>query len=552
MRRLSVWPGIVCLMIFAGVAGLSDARPVPSPHPSIAIKAEAMQGHMAFLADDLLEGRAPNTRGERMTALYIASQMRAAGLKPAGEGSGYLQSVGLRSSKLDPDSVRFAITGPSGRREFINGRHVVVLSEEAAGEERVEAEVVFVGSGIVSAKHGLDEYAGLDVRGKVVAVMGGAPAWLPSAEAAHLASSKQQRLEAQKRGAVGLISIWTPVREKVVPFASLSKWITRSTLSWRSLPTTENRTDPGVQTIATVNGAAIEALFETAPRTFPDVLKRWGAGTQRGFPLKSRVSLERRTVQDDAGAALNVVGLLPGRDPALATEAVVVTAHHDHLGLTGAATGDGVYNGALDNAVGVAALLEVARHIAASPERPRRSLLFVAVGAEESGLLGSDYFAAHPPAGFRMVANVNIDGALPFYDFADIIAFGAEQSDMGDRLTVAAGELGLAVAPDPFPEQGIFTRSDQYSFVKRGIPALFLYMGFSDLQGRPVGRALWDETLATHYHQPTDDLALPIDYGVTAKFADVFRRLVLEVANAASAPKWRPESIFGEWPVTQR
>ena len=166
------------------------------------------------------------------------------------------------------------------------------------------------------------------------------------------------------------------------------------------------------------------------------------------------------------------------------------------------------------------------------------------MGAEEKGLIGSDYFAANPTVG-AIVANVNLDGAMPFYDFRDVIAFGAEQSQMAERLADAAGQLGLAVAPDPFPEEGIFTRSDQYSFVRRGVPALFLYMGFHDLAGRNVGRRLWDELGATIVHQPGDDLSQPIDYRVAAKFADVFRRVTLETANSAERPRWYRDSLFG-------
>ena len=148
--------------------------------------------------------------------------------------------------------------------------------------------------------------------------------------------------------------------------------------------------------------------------------------------------------------------------------------------------------------------------------------------------------------GAKIVANVNLDGAMPFYDFRDVIAFGAEQSQMGERLGAAAGELGLAVAPDPFPEEGIFTRSDQYSFVKRGVPSLFLYMGFHDLAGRNVGRGLWDELGARITHQPADDLSQPIDWAVTAKFADVFRRVTLATANAPERPLWYGTSLFGK------
>ena len=208
--------------------------------------------------------------------------------------------------------------------------------------------------------------------------------------------------------------------------------------------------------------------------------------------------------------------------------------------------GDNIYNGALDNAIGTAGLLEVARKLAAAKVPPRRSILFVGVWAEEKGLVGSDYFAAYPPLPIgSIVANINIDGMMPFYDFADVIAFGAEQSELSERLQKAAGQLGLTISPDPFPEEGIFTRSDQYSFVKRGIPSVFLYVGFRNLARQEVGRKWWDRLNETIVHQPADDSRQQIDYKVAAKFTDVFRRLVLETANAPARPLWYEWSSFG-------
>jgi Zn-dependent M28 family amino/carboxypeptidase len=285
-------------------------------------------------------------------------------------------------------------------------------------------------------------------------------------------------------------------------------------------------------------------LFEGARRRFPALLAEGARRSPRGFPLKTRLSLTRRSRHDDGLIAANVAGLLPGSDPALSDELVVVSAHYDHIGIGTAVDGDSIYNGALDNAAGTALLIELARELAAGGERPRRPILFLAAGAEEKGLIGSDYFAAHPtmPAA-RLVANINIDGAIPYYDFGDVIAFGAEQSQLAERLSAAAGRLGLAVAPDPFPEEGIFTRSDQYSFVRRGVPALFLFMGFTDREGRSVGRAVWDQAIA-RAHTPGDDLAQPIDYAVLAKLGEVARRLILETANAPARPLWYRDSPF--------
>jgi Zn-dependent M28 family amino/carboxypeptidase len=298
---------------------------------------------------------------------------------------------------------------------------------------------------------------------------------------------------------------------------------------------------------AYVRGAAAAALLAPSGRSLEALVSEGRSRSPRGADLGTRVSLSRRSKHDDRLSTANVAGLLRGSDPRLKDELVVVTAHYDHVGVGAPVRGDSIYNGTLDNAIGTAMLVEVARALASAGTRPRRSILFLAVGAEEKGLIGSDYFAANSTVpGARMVANINLDGAMPFYDFRDVIAFGAEQSQMGERLAAAARELGLAVAPDPFPEEGIFTRSDQYSFVKRGVPSLFLYMGFHDLRGRNVGQPLWDDLGARITHQPADDLSQPIDWAVAAKFADVFRRVTLATANTQERPLWYGSSVFGK------
>ncbi len=520
---------------------IATAAPVPSGSPAIAIDPSRLEAHMAFLADDLLEGREAGTRGDALAQLYLRTRFQEIGLRPAGERGSYLQRFRVRATRLVPESVDLRIGGIP----FANGDRVALFGDPLETEQRLEAPAVFAGYGIVAPERGIDDYRGLDVRGKVAVVLGGPPAFLPAAEAAHHGSSERQRLTAEAHGAVGLVILWTPALERRFPFDGLKPLLGRADLNWLGPDGRPQVAAPGIRLRAFVRGEAAEALLRGAPR--PTAAHREDAQRRSpaGFALPARISLVRRSRHDDRLASANVAALLPGSDPRLRDEIVVLTAHYDHVGVGAPVAGDSVYNGALDNAVGPAMLIEVARTLAQAPVRPRRSILFLAGGAEEKGLIGSDYFAAHPSVPGRIVADINLDGAMPFYDFSDVIAFGAEQSQMGERLAAATAQLGLAVAPDPFPEEGIFARSDQYSFVKRGVPSLFLYMGFHDLGGRNVGRRLWDELNATIVHQPGDDLSQPIDYRVAAKFADVFRRVALETANVAERPRWYRQSPFG-------
>jgi Zn-dependent M28 family amino/carboxypeptidase len=519
---------------------------VPKDSAEIAASAAEIRAHMTVLADDLYEGREAGTRGDALAQLYIASRMAAVGLQPAGDRGGFVRTFRIRATKLIPNTVSFTITGPAGAKDFTNGAEVAVFGDPLEPQQKIDdAALVFAGYGISAPERGIDDYAGLDVRGKVAVVLGGPPPFLPAAEAAHYGSADQQRLAAERAGAIGVVQLWTPAYEARFPWTAMSSLLGRTDMTWIGAGGIAHVIAPGIRLRAFAHGAASDALLAGSGRALARLLAEARTHSPKGFALPSRLSFGRRSSHDDSRRSGNVAGLLVGSDAKLRDEVVVLTAHYDHVGIGPPVAGDAIYNGALDNASGTAGLLEVARLMAAAPQRPKRSVLFLAVGAEEKGLVGSDYFAAHPdgPAA-KIVANINLDGMMPFYDFSDVIAFGAEHSQMGERLATAAAQLGLKVAPDPFPEEGIFTRSDQYSFVKRGVPSVFLYVGFSDMAGRSVGRKHWDAN-ARFIHQPNDDLTLPIDYAVAAKFTELFRRLVIVTANTPERPLWYRSSSFG-------
>ncbi|MEL6364907.1 MAG: M28 family peptidase [Pseudomonadota bacterium] len=535
-------------IVVAAVLGVfvGSARAADGPQPA------EIRSHMMFLADDLLEGRDAGSRGEAISGLYIAAHFEALGLEPAGVDGAFFQPFGLAASRLSREGFAFEIDGPSGPAPFQNGEDIIVYASSEAPEEAVSAEVVFAGYGVSAPLLDMDDYDDLDAKGKFVAVLGGPPPYMPAAEAAHYGSTATKTAAALEAGAVGLLTVWTPAMEAQFAFDGRKQYLYREFLKWTALdPQAEAGRDGNRLTSKLpstyVRGAAAAKLFEGAPMTGEEAVTAGAKGPVAGFDLETSVSLQRRTAFFEKAPSRNVAALLPGSDPELADEYVVLTAHYDHVGVCRPlAEDDKICNGALDNAIGTSMLLEVARTLAKAKKRPKRSILFLAVGAEEKGLLGSDYFGNFPTVPReRIVANINLDGALPFYKFVDVIAFGAEQSEMGERLAAAIRPLGMTVAPDPFPEQSIFTRSDQYSFVKAGVPALFLYMGFTDPNGENVGRGWWDRTLATLYHQPTDDLSSPIDYEVAAQFTDVFRRVTLETTNRRQRPRWYAESVFG-------
>ncbi len=546
--RILIVSAICALFLIGTMPSLAQSRDkAPVAEADRDVSSRAIKAHMAFLADDLMEGREAGTVGEARSALYIATQFESLGLEPAGEKDSYMQAVPLRSAQLDLPDFEFSIQTDGQTQSFENGGDVAVSSSFASTDLSAAGDIVFAGHGIIAPELGIDDYRGLDVSGKVVAVIGGPPSFLPSEEAAHFGSSNQKRLMAEAQGAIGLIIIWTPALEKRYPF---DLWKTRFAswnMTWTDPAGAPNIVAPKIALRAFVRGEATEAIFKGAPMTAAEAIAKSEAGLVKGFPSKASVKLSLQTRHDDTRQSRNVAALLPGSDPALSDEIVVLTAHYDHVGICAPDEEDKICNGALDNAFGTALMLNVARAVAAQEKPPARSILFLAVGAEEKGLLGSDYFAAFPTVPRnQIIANINLDGGAPFFDFSDVIAFGAEQSQMGEQLQSAISEIGLTLAPDPFPAQGIFTRSDQYSFVKRGIPALFLYNGFTDMNGQNKGQAIWDWLFAEHYHEPSDDLSLPIDYAVSAKFSNVFRLLTLEVANAPSRPLWYEDSVFGK------
>jgi Peptidase family M28 len=525
----------------------APAQPVsaqrPSTQPAAARPAAAapefspasFRSHVAFLADDKLEGRDTGSRGFDLAALYVASRFEALGLKPAGQ-AGWYQQVPFLETRLSGEPGSLAI----GDRRFVHGQEVVLSPTPDSTPVAVDAPAVFVGYGLEAPQIGIDDYKGLDVRGKIVVVLNGFPDGLKSDVGAHLNSDK--RRVASSHGAIGFVTIRTLSEAKRRPWDRVRRNADEPSLGWIGEDGKSYTPAPGLRFRATLDTPAAEALFAGSKTGLAKVLAEADrkGGRPRGFPLKPTVSVSQQSAQRRFTSP-NVLAVLPGSDPKLAGEYVLLMAHLDHEGVKkDGEEGDRIYNGAMDNAVGIATMLEVARAMATSPDRPKRSILFAAVTAEEKGLLGAQYLARHPVDGGKVAAVVNLDMPVLLYDFTDVIAFGAEHSTMGRAVARAGRAMGVTLSEDPLPEEGLFTRSDHYRFVQEGVPSVFLMTGFAN-----GGKEKFTDFLATHYHKVSDDLSQPIDWKAGAKFARINYEIAREIADAPKAPLWYSDSFFG-------
>ena len=517
-------------------AALLASTAVPALAEDPVFDPQAVRAHVTFLADDLLEGRDTGSRGYDIAANYVAAQFIAMGLKPAAADGSFFQRLTVREARLD-GAPRLALT--YGGKETVLSDTAQVLVRPSLTDAKVafEAPLVFAGFGFDRPDLGFNDYKGLDVKGKIVVVLTGFPKGTPSELGAHLNSDKASM--AMKRGAIGVISV--PTTED----SARRPWDKRVAISdgpakgWVGTDGKAFTRTPGIKGGATLNPDAAAPLFAASGKPLDKILAEANktGGKPRGFAMKARASLSYAQTWKDVRTE-NVVAMLPGSDPAVAGEFIGMTAHLDHIGVHGKGE-DTLHNGAMDNASGVATMLEVAKAVA--KERPRRSVLFAALTGEEGGLIGSDYLARNPVVKGEVVGLVNFDMPVLTYMFSDVVAFGAENSTMGKVVAEAATKAGIKLSPDPMPEEGLFTRSDHYRFVQQGVPAVFMMTGFEG-----PGEKAFRSFLKDHYHQPSDDLKLPFDWDAGALFAKVNYYTVMGLANGAERPKWYAGSFFGK------
>jgi hypothetical protein len=503
-----------------------------------AIRASDIQADVTFLADDLLLGREPGTPGFDIAAKFVAARFAALGLQPAGADGSWFQPITFREAR--PASAPMVALTYGGHTVQLPADQALVRASLTDQAMMVEAPLVFAGYGIDRPDLGFDDYRGLDVFGKVVVVLSGSPKGTDSELGAFLSSEKA--VMAMKRGAVAVVTVRTLQDQARTPWARLVEAVARPARSWVDDKGQAFVRAAGIKAAATLHEQAAAPLFAAAGHPLDQILAEADKdhGHPRGFALNASARVVLISQWRDIRTE-NVVALLPGSDPALAHESVVLSAHLDHLGAGGKGA-DPIYNGAMDNAAGVATMLSAARALTGDAPHPRRSVLFAALSGEESGLLGSDYLARHPlPAAGRMVADINFDMPVLLYRFSDVVAFGAQHSTIGPVAAAAMARDHIALSPDPMPEEGIFTRSDHYRFVQQGIPSVFVVPGFAG-EGEKQFRAF----LKDHYHQPSDDLNLPFDWQAGALFARVNTHIVEALANADTAPQWYQDDLFGK------
>jgi Zn-dependent M28 family amino/carboxypeptidase len=540
---------IVITISLLGSAVAQQQKAAPSGLNETTLKA-----HIKFLADDLLEGRGTGARGGEIAAKYIAAQLEAVGAKAAGENGSFFQPVSLVGVKADPGTT-LTISGANGAETLKFADDFVAFTGAQTESVDVDADLVFVGYGINAPEQRWNDYKGADIdyRGKIlVMLVNDPPATTPEPNLfggkalTYYGRWTYKYEEAARRGALGAILLHTD-QSAGYPWGV----VRTSNGSWRfDIARTQNDTTPFLQFRSWVTDDAAHRLMKLAGQDL-DAL-RTKAATREFQPvklgLKGKINLKSEVKRV---AAPNVVGVIEGSDPQLRNEYVVYSAHWDHLGI-GAPNknGDTIYNGALDNASGVAVVLAIAETIARMPQRPKRSSMFLFPTAEEQGLLGAEWFAKHPVVPIEMIAaNVNLDSMNVLGPTQDFIPLGAERSSLKTVVDAVAHEMGLKVSPDARPEQGSFFRSDHFPFAKAGVPSISLKEG-NDYVGRSKewGEEQFKAYNTAHYHQPSDEIRDTWDYRGMIQEGEIALAIGRMISDAPEKPRFNPGDEFGKKP----
>ena len=535
---------------------LAAAVAAVAQSPDLASEGKSWWAHVQFLADDKLEGRNVGTPGLDKAVEYVESQFQAIGLKPAGT-TGFRQPVKLDSRLLVPDQSSLALVREGKAVPLVIGQDAS-LSARAELDGSLEASLVFVGYGLSIPEAGWDDLAGLDLRGKIAVYVNAFPPVKVSDNVrSHVNTADERWLALKRAGAIGVATMAAPRpdaagaatpdtgRAGAAGAGAAGTGGGRAGGTPAPVITLLDRelVDAAGQKVAislTARGAA--AILEGAGHTLDEIATLIAAGKPLPrFPLpgtlKAHAALKRETIE-----SANVAGMFEGSDPTLKSEYVIMTAHLDHVGIGRIVNGDAIYNGAMDDASGVAAVIETARLLKASGVKTKRSVIFVAVTAEEKGLLGSRYFAGRPTVPFKqIVANINLDMFLPLYPLKVIEVQGFAESSLGESVRTAAKTLGVEVQTDREPEQNRFIRSDQYSFIRKGVPALAFKFGYEIGSPEETIRRNWVRDV---YHQPADDTKQPVNLEAAAMFNRVIMTLLQRVANDPARPTWNADSFF--------
>jgi Zn-dependent M28 family amino/carboxypeptidase len=521
-------------ILFLASAVLSPAQQTgPASH----FDGSSWWAHVKFLADDSLEGRDTGSEGLRKAQAYAVEQLQKAGLEPAGT-NGFYQPVRFNQYEVDESKSSLALVTNGQVKTLSFADDAFIGTRSTRASTTLSAPLVFIGYGLQIPEKNLDELAGLDLKGKIVVYLAGSPSEIPTALASHYQTAAERWKSLRAAGAIGTITIANPASMDI-PWSRISANRNHPSMD---LADPEFNETPGLQLGVSFNPASAEKLFDGSGHTFAEIaalgkdrrpLPHFGLSTS----LKANAVILTKSVESS-----NIVAKLTGSDPALKNEFVVLSAHIDHIGIGAPINGDRIYNGAMDNGSGSALIMDIAASFKARPEKAQRSIVFLLVTAEEKGLLGSKYFAAHPTVPSKsIIADVNVDMFLPIVPLKILKIEGIEESDLGTRATAIAQSMGIKPIADPEPLRNAFIRSDQYNFIKKGVPAVKCDVGFE--LGTPEQK-IFKDWLTNRYHAPSDDVNQPVDLQSAALYEEFTRRLLLETANTTARPQWKPDSFF--------
>lgn len=506
------------------------------------IDTNTIRDHIAYLADDKLKGRYPGTEGYQTAVDYVVDQYKKMGLQPGGDNNGFTQKLFIRKSLVNnASSVAILKDKTNNTDSLIFVRDFVPVPHPLMENANTEGQLVFAGYG-VEIPGGYSDYNGIDVKGKIAVVINGAPPGLMSTLTAHFSNAGNKMTTAFKKGAIGVITVNTQMRQGTNQSPTLQSNVTinpekTKAYGWGFVGNGK----------AALNGSLnfLKKIFLNSGKNLDEVLADIKNGKPASFHLPSSIAISYKTSHTDF-ESYNVVGLVPGTDEVLKNQYVVHSAHLDHLGIGRVVKGDSIYNGAHDNASGVASLLEIARIYRSPGAKPKRSVLIVMVTGEEMGLIGSAYFAANPTVpGGSIVADVNTDMPTVIAPLLSIVPLGAEHSSMMNNVKSAAGYLGLEVEKDPEPNENRFVRSDQYSFVMNGIPALHIKYGArSNVPGFNLTEFV-KQWRAKYYHQAADGMDGIFNFAAAKTYVQLNFLISYSIAQSMERPKWNDGDLFG-------
>lgn len=538
--------GLLLAFVICASAPLVRATTDPADEAMTQIRAEAIHADMGFLADDLLEGRGTGTRGHEIAARFIAAAFEADGLEPAGDAGTYLQYLPLRAFRPDQKQTTLTLTRAGKEERLAFGEDFLTRGDAARKETSVEAGIVYVGFGVTAPEQDYDDYKGIDANGKIVVLLFGAPPKFPTTLRAHHSSQREKAANAVAHGALGMIIADSPLLEQIYGFKQQLRDLAFPNFRWLSPEGKPNDYFEKLRATVVLSMDGVKKLFAGSGKTPDELYKAAQESRPTPFTLPATVMVRVATQLEDLRSP-NVVARLRGSDPGLREEYVVYSAHSDHLGIGEPMEGDNIYNGAVDNASGTAALLEIARAYSQMKPPPRRSILFLSVTGEEAGLLGSDYFAHFPTVPKNaMVADINMDGAGLLWPLEDMVLAGLEHSTLADQAEQAAARMNLDLGQELFPEQVFFIRSDQYSFVRQGIPAVMSNSGLKSSDPKIQPKEILLKWLDTVYHTPKDDMNQRLDFEAAAKYSRFNFLLGYLIAQKTDRPTWRPGDFFGD------